>query len=55
MVALTFKDNRVLDHPDFDALTNLYTVRKKVCPLIKDEKGWAYKFVARGTQTAKNE
>ena len=44
----------MLDHPDFDALTNLYTVLMKVCPLTKDEKGWAYKFATRGTQTAKN-
>ena len=44
----------VLDHTDFDALTNA-TVVKQVCPLSKDRKGRSYKFPSRGTKNAKNE
>ena len=54
---LTFEGiegNCILDHPDFDALTN-GTVLEQVCPLMKDRKGRSYKFPSRGTQSAKNE
>lgn len=57
MAKLTFEGiegNCVLDHPDFDALTNA-TVLEQVCPLMKDKEGRAYKFPTRGTQNAKKE
>lgn len=54
---LTFEGierNCILDHTDFDALTNA-TVLEQVCPLLKDKKGRSYKFPTRGTRNAKNE
>ena len=57
MAKLTFEGlegSCILDHTDFDALTNV-TVLEQVCPLLKDRKGRSYKFPSRGTQNAKNE
>ncbi|XP_044176642.1 uncharacterized protein LOC122959384 [Acropora millepora] len=54
---LTFegiKGNCILQHTDFDALTNA-SVLEQVCPLMKDRKGRSYKFPSRGTRSAKNE
>lgn len=44
----------ITEHPDFEALTN-GTVLQQVCPLLKDRKGKNYRFLAHGSQNAKNE